>query len=279
LNHLIKEAIGNKQILEMHSVNGGSINDAYYVRTKSQEYFIKLNIHAPKGMFEKECDGLLLLENTGQVKVPKVYTYSDNYLVLEWKKGKKQAQTQEQLGREIAALHQSKGDFFGLNADNFIGKLPQINKKTDNWLEFFRDHRLGYQLDLAEKNGNLTPQRRELSQKLLDSLDKWIPKEQQPVLLHGDLWGGNWIVGDNGEPYLIDPAVFYGEREFEIAFTEMFDGFSPIFYAAYEEVLPLSKGYDERKRLYQLYYILVHLNIFGEIYGRSVDRILKYYVE
>src|SRR5690606_35616774 len=115
--------------------------------------------------------------------------------------------------------------------------------------------------------------------KLIDDLDQWIPAHHPPSLLHGDLWKGNWLAGPDGEPYLIDPAVFYGDREYELAFSELFSGFSPTFYAAYKEAAPVSKEYGERRPIYQLYYLLVHLIHFGEAYGSAVDRVLQRYVK
>jgi fructosamine-3-kinase len=133
-------------------------------------------------------------------------------------------------------------------------------------------------IKLAEERGRLTSERRRRLMRLADSLERWIPARTEPSLLHGDLWHGNWIASDHGQPYLIDPAVFYGDREYEMAFTELFGGFSSRFYAAYEEAHPLSPDYAERRPLYQLYYLLVHLILFGESYGSSVDRVLIRYV-
>lgn len=265
-------------------VSGGSISEAYRVMTTETPYFIKYNRNAPADFFQKEAHGLRLLKQTGTLRVPEVYGYStpdsavQGFIVMEWIEGQKGRETEERLGRELAWLHRTSHRQYGLEEDNYIGELPQPNGWEDDWVTFFREKRLGYQAQLAEERGYLPQSRRVKLDRLLHSLDRWIPHRGQPSLLHGDLWGGNWIVGPKGIPYLIDPAVFYGEREFEIAFTELFGGFSSFFYEAYHEVNPLSESYEERKRLYQLYYLLVHLTLFGESYGPSVDRVLQYYV-
>ncbi|WP_409993888.1 fructosamine kinase family protein [Saccharococcus caldoxylosilyticus] len=263
-------------------VHGGDINDAFYVQSEKQPYFIKMRRTFPHRFFECEQTGLETIRNSGAIRVPLVYgmkeTKEYGFLVLEWIEGKETNKTAEQLGHGIALLHQCCGSAFGFAEDNYIGLLPQKNGWCDNWIDYFRECRLLPQLRLAEQKGRMPAQRRNKLEKLLSSLERWLPKDCSPSLLHGDLWGGNWIVGANGVPYLIDPAVFYGHYEFEIAFTELFGGFPSRFYEAYNELMPLSSDYHERKQLYQLFYLLVHLNLFGEAYGSAVDRVLRRYV-
>jgi len=161
---------------------------------------------------------------------------------------------------------------------NYIGANPQPNEPGPSWVEFFRDRRLGFQRQLARRNGYLDPARERLLERLMSRLTEWIDEAAcAPSLLHGDLWGGNFIAGAAGEPVLIDPAVYYGDREAEIAFTGLFGGFGPRFYAAYDEAWPLAPGYAERRDLYNLYHLLNHLNLFGEGHGGSVDAILRRY--
>jgi len=168
-----------------------------------------------------------------------------------------------------------EGAFYGLDHDNFIGANPQPNHPCNNWVDFFREQRLGYQMELARQRGYLSAKRGQSLETLLANLGNWLPAQPPVSLLHGDLWGGNWLVTDMGEAALIDPAVYYGDREAELAFTELFGGFPSQFYAAYNEVWPLESGYGERKELYNLYHLLNHLNLFGESYGGSVDAILR----
>ncbi|MFN8457131.1 MAG: fructosamine kinase family protein [Anaerolineae bacterium] len=180
-------------------------------------------------------------------------------------------------GNRSAALHRVFGPSFGLEQDNFIGANPQSNLPNDNWLAFFREQRLAFQMELARRNGYLTPQRARWLEKLLARLGDWLPAQPPASLLHGDLWGGNWLTLASGEPALIDPAVYYGHREADLAFTELFGGFPATFYTAYQSAWPLEAGYEERKHLYNLYHLLNHLNLFGEGYGSSVDSILRRY--
>lgn len=219
--------------------------------------------------------------------IPKTYYAGEipgkdgGMIVLEWiESGPAHKATEEQLGRGMAELHRRKSPNgkFGLHNDNYIGLLPQPNDWCDTWLEFYFQRRLLPMIKLAEKRGRLSTKRNRRLMQLTDTLERWIPSRTEPSLLHGDLWHGNWIASDHGQPYLIDPAVFYGEREYEMAFTELFGGFSSHFYDAYEEVCPLSPDYAERRPLYQLYYLLVHLILFGESYGSAVDRVLSRYV-
>jgi fructosamine-3-kinase len=271
-------------IIQCQSVSGGDINSAYYVRSGHRSYFVKVNKKIPPRFFKSEVAGLELLRKTNTVKVPNVYYVMEEesgaygLLLLEWIEGEKTEQTAVLLGQAVAQLHQCYGQHFGLAEDNYIGRLPQKNGLYENWMDYFVKCRLLPQIQLAEQKGRMPTARRNKLEKLLVSLERWLPQQCRPSLLHGDLWGGNWIVGAKGMPYLIDPSVFYGHYEFEIAFTELFGGFPDQFYKAYKEIQPLSPEYEERKELYQLFYLLVHLNLFGETYGYSVDRILQKYV-
>jgi fructosamine-3-kinase len=288
LSSILREAldqIGDKTaIVQCKSVSGGDINAAYYVRSERRSYFAKINERIPPRFFQSEAAGLELLRKSHAVHVPDVYYCTEaedgsyGLLLLEWIEGKKTDQTAVLLGQSVARLHQCYGQYFGLDEDSFIGRLPQKNGQYENWIDYFRERRLLPQMQLAEQKGRMPIYRRKKMETLLQSLDQWIPATCQPSLLHGDLWGGNWMAGEKGIPYLIDPSVFYGHSEMDIAFTELFGGFPNAFYRAYNEIQPLSPEYEDRKELYQLFYLLVHLNLFGEIYGASVDRILQRYV-
>jgi protein-ribulosamine 3-kinase len=262
-------------------VGGGDINTAARIETDRAAYFVKWNLRPQPRMFEVEARGLRLLASAQALRVPQVIAVIDQplALVLEWiEPGSGKTTAADELGRRLAQQHRSLGPAYGLDHDNYIGANPQTNTLTDTWLDFFRQQRLGAQTELARSRGHLTPDRSRRLDRLMDQLDRWIdPSITSPSLLHGDLWGGNYLADTTGRPVLIDPAVYYGDREAEIAFTELFGGFGPRFYAAYNEAWPLDRGYAERRDLYNLYHLLNHLNLFGEGYGGSVDAILRSY--
>ncbi len=176
-----------------------------------------------------------------------------------------------------ARYHRHIASQYGLDHDNFIGANPQPNQAADNWVDFFGQQRLAFQMELARQNGYLPAQRAKLLEKLLVRLNDLLPSQPPASLLHGDLWGGNWLVTEAGEAALIDPAVYYGDRESELAFTELFGGFPSAFYVAYNETWPLDHDYRKRRDLYNLYHLLNHLNLFGESYGGAVDSVLRQY--
>jgi fructosamine-3-kinase len=275
------------EIISLREVRGGDIGRSFYAETREGKWFVKYRSDLSGLVFRREAEGLALLRETGAVAVPETYYAGEipglegGMIVLEWiEPGPSRPATEESLGRGMAQLHlrRSPGGRFGLQNDNYIGLLPQPNGWCDAWTEFYLQRRLLPMIKLAEERGRLPAERRRRLMRLADSLERWIPAGTEPSLLHGDLWHGNWIAGEDGRPYLIDPAVFYGDREYEMAFTELFGGFSSRFYAAYEESYPLSPDYADRRPLYQLYYLLVHLILFGESYGPSVDRVLVRYV-
>lgn len=264
------------------SVSGGDISAAWRVETTSgQRCFLKWNPQPLPRLFEAEARGLRLLAQARALRVPRVIAVIEwpPALVLEWiDQGPDKHAAAEAMGRGLAQQHRLSGAAFGLDHDNYIGAMPQINTPSDSWLEFFRDRRLGEQAKLAQTRGHLTPDRARRLDRVRQRLDRWIdPAQVTPALLHGDLWGGNCLIDASGQPVLIDPAVYYGDREAEIAFTELFGGFGARFYAAYNEAWSLDRGYADRRDLYNLYHLLNHLNLFGEAYGGSVDAILRRY--
>jgi len=278
----LQRAGDHSTIHHVDRVHGGSINDSYYVKSGENEYFIKFQTNAPENFFACEARGLSSIKMTNTISVPKVFTYSDErpkgYLLLEWVVGERSNKTDQWLGEQLAQLHYCHHSHHGLDANSFIGLLPQSNGLYNSWLTYYRDKKLGGQIQYGIKKQTIHGKRRKRLNTLIDRLDEWIPEDVPASYLHGDLWGGNWIVGKDGQPYLIDPSFLYGDRHFEIAFTEMFGGFSKQFYEAYQSSYPLLDLYNDVKPLYQLYYLLVHLNLFGELYGAQVDRILEYYI-
>ncbi|WP_058308753.1 fructosamine kinase family protein [Gracilibacillus massiliensis] len=274
----------HSKIKTIQSVSGGDINQAYFVETAAQTYFIKSNKQVSATFFQAEAEGLDRIRATKTINVPEVFHYDvaqndeEIFLIMEWVEGAKHASTGKWLGEDLAALHSTNvGDQYGLDRSTFVGEIRQENLLFDSWLDYYREQRLQPQMNLAISNGSMTGKRLKRMEQLLTRLDQYVPHAPRVSLLHGDLWGGNWLAGLNGKPYLIDPSIVYGDPLFEIAFTELFGGFPADFYASYQSTLPLKDYYEDIKPLYQLFYLMVHLNLFGESYGTSVDRILKHY--
>ncbi|HBZ08884.1 MAG TPA: fructosamine kinase [Bacillus bacterium] len=286
MNQIIRQSLykadDRSSIKNVKRVAGGSINESFFVETERSKYFIKYHANSPSGFFELEADGLRLIKSTKSISVPDVLAFSDKkgeaFLVMEWLEGCETSKTQIQLGEQLAAMHQNYGIKHGFRKDTFIGTLPQPNGLSSSWLDYYRDKRLKAQLEQGIQQQTIKGKRRDRLEKLLEQLEDWIPDEAPPSYLHGDLWGGNWLPGPDGNPYLIDPSFLYGDRHFELAFTELFGGFTSAFYEAYASRFPIADYYEEIKPLYQLYYLIVHLNIFSEMYGGKVDSVLKRYV-
>lgn len=257
----------------VRQVGGGSIHHAYRLQTDSGPVFLKLNVTEQLAGFEAEAAGLEALAATNTLRVPRVLgcgrAQDTAYLLLEWLElGGSSATGGRSLGEGLAALHRYTGKAFGFARDNFIGSTPQPNPWTDDWIEFFREQRLGFQLRLAVDNGFGFLQVD--GRRLMDSLDGFFDAYQpEPSLLHGDLWAGNQGCTGAGEPVIFDPAVYYGDRETDIAMTGLFGGFSREFYQSYEAAWPLSTGWEARAELYQLYHVLNHANLFGGGYARD----------
>lgn len=262
------------------SVGGGCINQAQRIEGKGRRFFVKLNDAQSLPMFEAEAAGLREIRNSRTLHVPEPVcwgkTSSRAWLVLEYLEMRK-ASTRgaEALGAGLAAMHRCTSRKFGWKRDNTIGATPQINSCTSGWVQFWREYRLGYQLQLAQVNGH-TGRLQVLGGKLLERLDSFFPvPEPAASLLHGDLWSGNYGFDREEQPVLFDPAVYYGDRETDIAMTELFGGFPAAFYAAYRESYPLDPGYDVRKTLYNLYHILNHLNLFGGGYRHQAEQMMS----
>jgi fructosamine-3-kinase len=258
------------------AVGGGCINSATLLRDGRQRYFVKLNDAGRLAMFEAEAEGLAVIAQTGSVRVPQPVctgtTDASAYLVLEYLElASADARSLEQLGRELAQMHRATQKHFGWHRDNTIGSTPQVNTPDNDWVAFWRERRLGFQLRLAARHGrDLMPKGERLLADLGEFFRGYRPA---PSLLHGDLWGGN-VGASGGRPVIFDPAVYYGDREADIAMTELFGGFSARFYRAYEEAWPLDPGYRQRKTLYNLYHILNHFNLFGGGYGSQAERMM-----
>lgn len=251
-------------------VHGGCINESYRWESRSGVLFVKIAPVEQLPMFEAESEGLQELARAKAVRVPRVLamgTAEDHaFLALEWiDLAGSVASASAHLGEQLAKQHRTFAEQFGWHRDNTIGSTPQINTRDGDWLTFFREHRLRYQLDLAARNGY--GRRLQKGALLLERLDEFFEGHRpEPSLLHGDLWGGNFGVDGNGTPVIFDPAVYYGDREADLAMTRLFGGFTPTFYSAYEAAWPLPPAARARTQLYNLYHILNHLNLFGSGY-------------
>jgi protein-ribulosamine 3-kinase len=260
-------------------VRGGDINATYRIRGKGRAYFVKVNQQQRLVMFDAEAAGLVEIAHSATVRVPQPVCCGASgaacWLVLEHIPfGLASNKGMRELGRNLAHMHGMTSERFGWSRDNTIGSTPQVNTPDSDWVAFWRDHRLGYQLELAAKNGHRGRLQQE-GKRLLEKLPAFFADySTRPSLLHGDLWSGNFGFDRANAPVIFDPAVYYGDRETDLAMTELFGGFSPEFYEAYAEALPLDPGYARRKHLYNLYHILNHLNLFGAGYLPRAERMI-----
>jgi protein-ribulosamine 3-kinase len=265
-------------------VAGGCIASGSRVTlTDGRSFFVKRSRTLPPAMFAAEAAGLRALNSESGPRVPRVLAVSagpgEGFIVMEWiEPGSRGAGFGREFGRRLAALHREKtGERCGFETDNYIGSTPQPNAPMDGWVDFFRERRLRYQTRLARDAGLLEDSDVRDIETILNRLDELLPEPEQPSLLHGDLWGGNYLVDADGTPTLIDPAVSYGHREADLAMTELFGGFPAGFHAAYREAWPLDPGYEKRSSLYNLYHVLNHANIFGGSYVSSARSIVRRY--
>jgi fructosamine-3-kinase len=267
-------------ISSINAVSGGSINEAFSLYTDEGNFFIKTNSanHYPK-MFEKEAKGLELLQGTNAIRIPKIIDCGEiketSFLILEYiNSDQPNAQFWLDFGSQLAKLHQHTDTTFGLNHSNYIGSLQQHNNSHNSWTDFFIQERLHVQIKLARDKSQIDIATISRFEKLYTRLDEIFPQEQ-PALLHGDLWSGNFMVDENGGPVIMDPAVYYGHREMDIAMTKLFGGFSSQFYDAYNNFFPLENGWENRMDICNLYPLMVHVNLFGGGYLSQVKKVLS----
>jgi len=265
-------------IATSNSVSGGCINQGYKVSSEDTVYFVKLNDAVQVEMFAAEALGLQQMHATQTITVPQPICWgtaaNSSYIVLQWLDlGSGNNQSWTAMGRQLAAMHR-KGTSknFGWERNNTIGSTPQINTWIDNWADFFAEQRIGYQLKLAKRRGGSFPDTKQVINAVRAKLAE---RQPQPSLVHGDLWSGNAAIAKDGAPTIFDPATYYGDRETDLAMTELFGGFPTAFYNGYNQAWQLDSGYRQRKSIYNLYHILNHFNLFGGGYANQAQRIIQ----
>ncbi len=283
----VKVAVENSlsiTVERVRPISGGDISQAFLLETKTERFFCKTNHNTQAHkMFLAEKNGLEAISRTNTIATPKVLLCEkmdmSAFLLMEYIEPKRTAQKDmELLGHQLAALHKTSGaEQFGWDSDNFIGSLPQANKKYSNWVDFYVYERLLPKLKMALTKNLLRYSEIPSEEILLKRCSNLFPDDLRPSFLHGDLWGGNYLISQDRIPYLIDPAVYYGHHEVDIAMTRLFAGFDTAFYDAYSAHFSKIGGETARNAIYQLYYLLVHLNLFGGSYKGVVTTILKRY--
>lgn len=266
-------------VLEIKSVGGGCINQTYKITTADKYFFCKLNSASKfPHLFEKEKNGLELIQKYNVIKTPGIIDYSiignEQILTLEWiEEGNRNDEFWKTFGQQLAALHQISTEEFGLKEDNYMGSVPQINRQEKNWVLFFRANRLEPLVKLCVNKNLLQPKHQEQFEILYQRLPQIFDNEK-PALIHGDLWSGNYMCDKKGMPVLIDPAVYFGHRSVDLAMTTLFGGFHKSFYQAYHHYFPLPENYREQWNACNLYPLLIHLYLFGKSYLSKIEQTL-----
>ena len=273
----------NKELHNIQSLSGGSISSAYCLKWDNGAYFLKVNANSDAlEMFVAEQKGLQAIEETNSIAVPKAHHVEvyDNkaFLLMDYVESKSPNTSDfKALGTQLAKLHLNHKDKFGFTSNNFIGSLPQSNSKHTNWAEFYWYERIAPQLKLAERNKLLKTSELPTAQTAITVYEDLLGNDIKPSLIHGDLWAGNYLIAADGTPFLIDPAVYWGHSMVDIAMSKLFGGFGDEFYSAYHAIIPKTANHNAQIDLYQLYFLLVHLNMFGRSYYGGVAAILKRY--
>lgn len=283
VNEFVRVVYG-ASVIDSAAVGGGCISTAQRILlSDDRELFLKTNPPIP-GLFRAEATGLNELAKSNNIKVPKVLAHDEDFLLTEFVESTRGAPPTgffEEFGKELAGLHSSITSGFGFFEDNFIGSTPQKNTGAPadwKWADFYVHYRLEFQFQLLESSGKATSELRTLFRKAISTIYSLLLEySEPPSLLHGDLWSGNFIAGVDGKAALIDPAVYYGDREAELAMTTLFGGFPESFYSAYNERYPLRPGWRDRHDAYQLYHVMNHLNLFGSSYYSQTISLLRRY--
>ena len=284
LEQQIAQITGNRfHIDHRQSVGGGCINSAFKITDNGRSYFVKTNNASHAYMFEAEAEALREMAASATVRVPEPVCHGEYgnqcYLVMEYLELGGSADMIE-FARQFAAMHRLTADRYGWHIDNTIGSTPQPNTQNDDWIEFWRQQRLGFQLQTAAQNGYGGELQRLGERLLADMPALFVSHKVEASMLHGDLWGGNYSALRDGTPVIFDPALYFGDREADLAMTTLFGGFGGRFYDAYDEAWPLDDGYDLRKTFYNIYHIINHLNLFGGGYhGQAISMIERVLAE
>lgn len=279
IRNQIAQNLGS-EITSVKPVSGGDINQAAQIKTgDGQTLFVKWNPKAPADMFRAEAEGLSLLAKADSgLVLPKVFAVAQGYLLMSWLPEARPTESSAyEMGRALAKLHAFSDNSFGLDTDNYIGSLPQSNNRHSNWYDFFAIERIEPQVQRGVESGVLRRTVLRKAQKLYNRLGSVFPAED-PALVHGDLWSGNFMYTEKGKAAIYDPAVYFGHREMDLAMTRLFGGFPDSFYRAYEEEFSLEPGFEQRISLYNLYPVLVHANLFGSSYAQRAESIIDSYV-
>jgi fructosamine-3-kinase len=283
LPEVVGDVFGARPIASAR-LHGGDANDAYKIRLPGTTVFVKTQLRPAPAVFTREAEGLAWLAETATVRVPQVLAVRDDpelvhrFLVLEWIEAAPPAPDHdERLGRSLADLHRFPCARFGGEADNYVGALPQANQPAPTWAEFYGDRRLAPLVREAVDGGRLPLDAARWAESVRSRLPELTGPPEPPARLHGDLWAGNAMRDGHGRPVLVDPAVYGGHREVDLAMMRLFGGFGAAVFAAYEEAHPLAPGHEDRVGLYQLYPLLVHTLLFGGSYGRAAAEQLRRY--
>lgn len=269
LYHDLEDLTG-EQLIGLRNATGGCVSESYFMRThEGNSYFIKVD-NSQRGLLDSEAYGLELLRQSESFRIPKVIRATKQYLILEAIiHARPKRDFWQKFGENLAKLHRFHGSQWGLDQDNFCGLTPQLNQFSGtSWADFFISNRLRPQLNWLEQKGLhsdlLHQQQERLLQHIHDQLSRI--EEPNPSLLHGDLWSGNYLASGHNEPVLIDPAVYFGHREAEFSIMKLFGGFPDEMYQSYERLYPFEEGHEHRLKIYTLYHLLNHANLFGESY-------------
>ena len=273
----IRSQLGNLHSIK--PVSGGSINQCYQIKTDTGLFFLKVNsADMPPDFFLAEAEGLKRIRKTGAIAVPDVIAHGkagrEIFLILDWINSAGRDNSQYLLEQQLAKMYTHKAENFGLDHDNYIGSLGQKNQWNISWYEFFVTRRLEPQLKLAVDKNLISSPVKDGIITMLTKLQTLFPPEP-PSLVHGDLWSGNYIIDTLGTPFLIDPAVYFGNREMDIAMSTLFGGFTADFFQGYNDEFPLQSGWQDRLDIWNLYPLLIHLNLFGAAYLASINATLK----
>ena len=278
------QKIVQNTVLSYQKLSGGDISQSLLLQSKTEKYFLKFNLagHADL-MFGAEARGLELIAEQKLIRTPRVLGHGKingtGFLLLEYiPNSQAEDGFWENFGAALAGLHKKSNTHFGWKHSNYIGSLPQSNQQHQSWSSFYIHERLSPQLRLAIDHHRLDPILLPKFERLFQLLPELCPSEP-PALIHGDLWSGNFLIDSSHKPVLIDPAVCYAQREMDLAMTMLFGGFDEAFYRAYQNTYPLEPGLEQRLKIYQLYYLLVHVNLFGGAYTQSVIDIINRYAQ